>query len=456
VRRLSRWAAEPSSWLAAAVLALPASSGTGPGGSLATPSDLLLFGAVAAAARLVLRGERKDVLRSVPAAGFLLLGLVSLLAAVVSPDLGSGLVGAVRSMELFFLVPVTVMVALRTRRDAVLVLGSIVLLAVLEGAYGLVQTVTRTGASIDGENIRAVGTFGAYNIAALAQLAAIALVICAAAAVVLRDRRRWVALGLAAFLALPLVLALSRGIWVGAAAAAALVLSRGRPLRMLAVALGSAAVLALVIPPLIASGSDLGQRVESLVEVDEAPDQSVRDRLALWGAARQMAVDHPLTGVGVRGFPDHRDAYAGLTLLGSSDIAVADADFQQVAVDSPHNFYLLIASEQGLIATLVYATVFAVLLVRGLVRAARPRADDSTAVALAGTGVLGYILVDMITGDLGGPGSIYVALVIGLAGWAAADLDLLPRTPTPPSPPSSPSRPPAAPEPDRVPAGAAA
>jgi hypothetical protein len=41
--------------------------------------------------------------------------------------------------------------------------------------------------------------------------------------------------------------------------------------------------------------------------------------------------------------------------------------------------------------------------------------------------VFSYELVAMITGDLGGPDSIFVAVIMGLAGWAAADVDLRPR-----------------------------
>ncbi|MBJ7452351.1 MAG: hypothetical protein JHC71_09740 [Blastococcus sp.] len=127
--------------------------------------------------------------------------------------------------------------------------------------------------------------------------------------------------------------------------------------------------------------------------------------------------------MGLRAFPDFRDAYADFSLLGSSDISFGSS-FERVALESPHSLYLLVASEQGLLALLVFVTVLAVLLTRGLLRAARRRSDWSTTIALAGVGLLCFELVSMITGDFGGPGSILTGISLGLAGWAAADVDL--------------------------------
>jgi O-antigen ligase len=310
----------------------------------------------------------------------------------------------------------------------VIVAGSIVGLAVVEGGIGLVQTLTGTGASIGEQHIRAVGTFGAYNIMELATVTGIALVICLAVAVTRKGRLRWMALAGTLFLSLAHLASLSRGAWVATSVAAIVVLSRGRPLRLLATVATVLILAGVVLPPLAQSNSEVGRRVGSLLSAESTPDQSLTDRLALWSAAERMALDHPLTGVGPRAFADHRDAYADLSLLGSSDISFqSDVDFQQVALKSPHNLYLLLASEQGLVVLLVYCIVVVVLLVRGLMRAARRRSDASTSLALIGVGLLVYELVSTVTGDLGGPGSILWGVVIGLAGWAAADVDLAPR-----------------------------
>jgi O-antigen ligase len=141
-----------------------------------------------------------------------------------------------------------------------------------------------------------------------------------------------------------------------------------------------------------------------------------------------MALDHPFTGVGPRAFPDHRDAYADLSLLGSSDISFGSS-FARVELESPHDLYLLIASEQGLLVALAYAILLAVLLARSLTAAARRRSDGSTALSLVAAGTLALELVILLTADLGGPGSIFIALTMGLAARGAADIDLEGRRP---------------------------
>lgn len=429
-RRVVRTVSRPSTWVALAVLAVPLGSQLAPSGATATPSDAALVMAALIAFVGLLRGTASPLgvhalrcARSVPAAGLLVLGVVSLVAATVATDYPGNLVGAVRFLELCALAPFAIMTALRTRFDAVLVVGSLVLLAVFEGAVGVWQYLTGNGAGIDGESIRAVGTFGAYNIASLATLCGLGVLTALAVAVVLRGRGRFLAAAVAAALAVPLFASMSRASYVAVVAVAVLVVSRGRPRRLLAALAIAGLTAALVIPPLVASGSELGQRVESLLTAGSEPDQSVKDRLALWAAARHMATDRPLTGIGPRAFPDHRDAYADLSLLGSSDISFGSS-FQRVALDSPHDLYLLIASEQGLVAALAYVTVFAVLLARTLIIAARRRSDATTAFALVAAGIFGYELVNSITGDLGGPGSIFFALSLGLIARAAADIDL--------------------------------
>ena len=164
-----------------------------------------------------------------------------------------------------------------------------------------------------------------------------------------------------------------------------------------------------------------------------------------------MSFDNPLTGVGPRAFPEARDAYADFSLQGSSDISFG-ADFARVELKSPHSLYLLIAGEQGLLAAVVFVAVLAVLLARGLVRTARRRSDLSTTVALMGVGLLAYEIMVMVTGDFGGPGSILTGIALGLAGWAAADLDLL----GPAAPPARPREDAPAEAPRLLPVGAGA
>lgn len=421
----------PGTWIAAAVLllALP-TGGDASSTAAATPSDLALVVAALLAAKELLRDRQLAMARSIPALGFLAIAVMSLVAAAVAQNFPDNVIGALRFVELFLLAPLAVMVALRNRTDAAVVLGSVLGLGLFQGVLGLIQFGTGTGAGIGEESIRAVGTFGAYNIGTLAHLTAMGYVICLAAAVVQRGNARWWGAAGAVVFALANVAALSRGAWVAMALATVVILSRGRPARLLATVATVGLLGALILPPLVASGSSVGERIGSLLEADATPDQSVTDREALWRAATQMAFDNPLTGVGPRAFPEARDAYADFSLLGSSDISFG-ADFARVELKSPHSLYLLIASEQGLLAAVVFIAVLAVLLARGLVRTARRRSDLSTTVALMGVGLLAYEIMVMVTGDFGGPGSILTGIALGLAGWAAADLDLLGRTAPP-------------------------
>lgn len=429
--------ARPSSWIALAVLLLAVDPAEGPASAGVAPSDLAVVVAALLAIRSVLAGRHPAIVRSVPAAGFLAFAVATSLATLAAGNFPENVVGGARFLQLFLFAPIAVMVALRCRKDAFVVLGSVVALALLEGVLGLVQYVTGTGAGIGAESVRAVGTFGAYNIGTLAHLTALGFVICLAVAVVRHGLvRRWAA-GAAVVLLLANLAALSRGAWVALAVTGVVVLSRGRPARLLATAATAALLAVAVLPAVVASGSAVGRRLESLFASGSDPDQSLVDRAALWRAARDMALDHPLTGVGPRAFPEHRDAYADFSLLGSSDISFATS-FQQVALESPHSLYLLIAAEQGLVALFVFATLLAVLLARALVRAARHRSDVSTTVALVGAGLLCYEAIVMVTGDLGGPGSILTGIAVGVAGWAAADIDL------PPAPPGGDPRAPSA------------
>ncbi|WP_448625839.1 O-antigen ligase family protein [Geodermatophilus sp. URMC 64] len=417
--------ARPGTWVAAAVLLLALAPAEDASATAAvSPSDLAIVVAALCAVRQILRSERLRMVRSVPALGFFAIALMSLVAAALATNFPQNLVGGIRFVELFLFAPVAVMVALRTRADAVVVVGSLLGLGLVEGLLGLFQYATGTGAGIGEESIRAVGTFGAYNIGTLSHLTAMSYVICLAVAVVRRGAGRWWGAAGAVFFVVANAATLSRGAWVAMALATVVVVSRGRPVRLLATVGAAALAAALIVPPLVSSGSAIGTRLESLLSADSAPDQSLLDREALWRGALQMALDHPFTGVGPRAFPDFRDAYADFSLLGSSDISFGST-FERVELKSPHSLYLLIAGEQGLLALLVFVTVLAVLLARGLARAARPRSDLSTTVTLMGVGVLAYELVAMVTGDLGGPGSILTGVALGLSGWAAADLDLL-------------------------------
>jgi hypothetical protein len=215
-------AGRPSVWVALSVLLLAVTPPEDPSSSGATLSDLAIIIAGLLAAREVLR--RPAMARTVPAIGFYAIGAVTLVAAAVARNFPQNYVGGLRFVELFVLTPLAVMVGMRTRADALLVLGSLVGLGLVEGALGLFQFATGTGAGIGDESIRAVGTFGAYNIGTLAHLTALGVVICLSVVVVRTGRVRWIAAAAGTVMLLANLASLSRGAYVAVAVAVVVVL----------------------------------------------------------------------------------------------------------------------------------------------------------------------------------------------------------------------------------------
>jgi O-antigen ligase len=148
-------------------------------------------------------------------------------------------------------------------------------------------------------------------------------------------------------------------------------------------------------------------RLSSIGQVTGAADHSVTDRYDLWTTAGRIWREHPLTGIGPKEFPYFRDAHAPLRLSSGSDTAGAGAGFSREPLLSPHNMYLLVLSEQGLIGI----TAFLALLLGTVLRAWR------TPVVV---GLLAWQLVDFLYGDIGGTTTVLISVVLGLCASALA------------------------------------
>jgi O-antigen ligase len=140
--------------------------------------------------------------------------------------------------------------------------------------------------------------------------------------------------------------------------------------------------------------------------------------------------ERPLTGVGLKGFPEYRDARASLALSSASDIGGAGIAYRKQPLLSPHNMYLLVLSEQGLVGLLALTGSWLALLLcaaRGLARVRRepggPHGPDrGLDCGLVACGVLVWVLVDFVYADIGGPSTVLTAVAFGLvAWWALAD-----------------------------------
>ncbi|MFJ6831939.1 O-antigen ligase family protein [Streptomyces sp. NPDC091209] len=356
-------------------------------------------------------------------------------SAAGAADPGTGIAGLTRYLQIFVLVPAAVLLLVRDRRDLRLLAWSFVALALWQGAVGVRQYVTGTGASYQGEDVRAVGTFGPTDVMGMATVVAFGLVCAVALALGTGEaRQRSVAVLCALALLPPLALSFSRGAWIATAVAcgAQLVLAGLRRAVKVAAALAAAGMI--LVGGLGAGTSMLQERIASITQVTDAPDQSVTDRYTMWAAATDMWREHPLTGVGLKGFPDNRDGHASLALSSGSDTAGAGAAYQKQPLLSPHNMYLLVLSEQGLIGLLALAGSWLALLVcslRGLVRVRRTPPDATgpglapggtrpgTDCALVAIGLIVWQLVDFVYADIGGPSTVLTAVVLGVIGWWA-------------------------------------
>ncbi|GHH58715.1 membrane protein [Kitasatospora indigofera] len=380
-----------------------------------TPADLASLALVALLGLDLLRGRTPRIGRTACA----LFGAVVLAAAVAtvgSIDPAASATGFVRLTQVFVLVPVAVLCALRDRTDQRLILGSFVLAALVQGVVGAHQYLTRTGASYTGQPIRAVGTFGALDIMAMSSVVGYGLLAALALAMAERGpggdaRLRRAMFAAAAFLVFPLAVSFSRGSWIATGIAAAVLLLRCDARLAL-----RNAVLALAAAVVLAGGFGVGAsgvtaRLTSIGSVSAAPDQSVSDRYDLWGTAERIWQDHPVTGAGPKAFQQLRDSRAPLRLSSGSDAEDASIGFTREPLLSPHNMYFLVLSEQGLLGILAYAALFLGLLAGCLRRA---RGTGTAALAL-----LTWVLVDFLYADIGGTTTVLTSIVLGLAARTA-------------------------------------
>ncbi|MER8235395.1 O-antigen ligase family protein [Streptomyces sp. NPDC094049] len=388
-----------------------AQGGTGGTGTVADAASGLL---VLVCLVRVLRGGARPLTRTAAVVlGLPVLGIC--LAAITSNDPAASLPGVARYLQIFVLVPAAVLLMIRDRRDFAVVAWGLVGLALLQGAVGVVQYLTGTGASYQGEDVRAVGTFGATDVMGMATVVSYGLVVVTGIALGSRaGRARTAALCCAVLLSVPLVLSFSRGAWIATVLACGAQLLLSGPRRAVRVALAAGALGVVLVGGLGVGSAMVQERVTSITRVAAAPDQSVTDRYTMWAAAGRMWRTEPVTGIGLKGFPAYRDSNASLALSSGSDTAGAGAAFQRQPLLSPHNMYLLVLSEQGLFGLLALAGGWVALLVLGL---RRWRLGPER--ALVATGLLGWQLVDFFYADIGGPSTVLMSVVLGLAAWWA-------------------------------------
>lgn len=403
------------------LVAVVALAGLPPTGDGAGPADVVSALAVGYCVIRLLRERRRPLSpRAAVVLGLPVVGLALAAMGAASPQATFGGLG--RYLQIFVLVPAAVLVMLRGRTCFLALAWSFVGLALWEGSVGVYQYVTGTGASYRGETVRAVGTFGATDVMGMATAVSLG-VVCAAGIALGRGpvRQRTAAAGCVLVLVLPLTLSFSRGAWIATALACAVQLALTGLRRALKVAAAVVAAGVVLVGGFGVGTTMLQERIDSIAKVADTPDQSVVDRYTLWAAATGMWREHPLTGVGLKGFPEYRDGHATLALSSGSDIEGAGEEYHKQALLSPHSMYLLVLSEQGLIGLTTLAGSWLALLVCALRRLPRARRGPGPGpdCALVAVGLLLWLLIDFLYGDIGGPSTVLTGVALGLTAWWA-------------------------------------
>src|SRR4029077_14691914 len=321
---------------------------------------------------------------------------VSLLWAT---QVGTGGTGLTRYAPNILLLPIAY-TAIRTRRDLVLVIGSIVFGAIVAATFGILQP---PDPNLIEESSRASGTVGDPN-----ELAAFLLVGLTLGASLALGRDRSPALRLMGALAVPLCaagifLSLSRG---GLVALGALLVAgtmfAGRWRVVLTVTLVAVVAGGLLyftqLAPLPAR-----ERVTSV--------NGGTGRSDIWKLGLRMVRAHPVEGVGVGNFPVVSPDYA----LQPGTLQRADLVFSS-APKVTHNTYLEVMSEMGIPGFLLFMAVILSSLACGL-RAARiwgARGDASMEALARGVflGLFGMLVADFFISDMFSK-LLWVMLAIG-------------------------------------------
>lgn len=327
-----------------------------------SPSSMKLVGVVLFAAWLVrlVTAERAPALRQPVVVAVGCLVLVLLASAVVSgvPATGTEVLGRYLS----YLGVLVVLVD--TMRHGLAPLR----VAAVFAASCTAAAVVGLGTFLAAEDGRASGPMNDPNDFAFYLVCALPF------AVVLwrrggRDRHLWA--GAAVLLLLATLATFSRGallaVVVMLVVASVLGLLRVRHLAVGAAALGVLVALVVVL------GGGLVQR--SLEEKQHVADANIDSRFTTWTMAAQMTADRPLLGQGPGGYRAQADQYV--------PAGVTDTTHAEV----PHQMYLDVASELGLVGLAAFLAVIGAGLV-GAGRAARSGDALGTAVCVSTAGVL--------------------------------------------------------------------
>jgi O-antigen ligase len=311
---------------------------------------------------------------------------ITLVSAGFSPDPRTSLIDC-KQLSLFLLVPITY--ALVTGSRGLTLMTVIVSCAAVSAVFGIFQYGIL---HYDNLGQRPQGTLGHY----MTYSGLLMLVIGVALARVLfgRGERTWAALVMPA-LAVAVMLTFTRSAWVGACAAAALLLSL-KDFRLLAVLPILAAAIFFAVAP--------GKITARFISMFDLKDPTNRDRVAMLREGEHMIAAHPLVGVGPnmveKRYADYRDA-----------------DAVQKVNQHLHNVPVQIAAERGLPALAAWLW-FVAAAVAGLGK--RFYAGEQRFLAAAGlAAVTAMSTAGLFEYNFGDSEFLMLFLILITAGFAA-------------------------------------
>ncbi len=326
-----------------------------------------------------------------------------------SDSSGTALTNAMRYGLDAFLLPIA-FTAVRDRRDAMRILGAIVIGASIAAASAIVAPPPPESAVYG----RATGTVGDPNELAAALLVGLAIAVAFAVNRHIRPPLRAMCAGAAVLCLAGILLSLSRGGLIGTGCALLIAIAVGGRWRGRVLALcGSLAVLAVGYFAFIAS-------LPAKQRVLDVGGGGGTGRLDLWTVGLRMIEAHPVRGVGSGQFPlvsVHYLLRPGLIQSGAFILSTP-----KVA----HNTYLNITAELGLVggalfvAILIFCVGCALLAIRRVTRAG----DESMEILMRGfvVAVGGYLVTLMFLSEgsskllwiLLGLGPVLLAIATGI------------------------------------------
>lgn len=283
--------------------------------------------------------KKEEKLTAMPLKKPILLFLsITFVFSFISISIQSGIIEWLRLVSIFSVFTLAFLLT-DSRKDLNNFINTIIASAIIPSFFALYQFFSKTGLSIPNEGIynRIFGTFIHPNLLAYFLVIPISLALLKFISGKKTKLENNLALFLFLFFSSVLLLTFTRGAWL-ALAGSLLIVAILRYVYLLPFVLASMLLIYLTVIP-------IQNRINGLF--DFSSQSSVGWRIELWQDASQIAKEKPLYGVGT----------------GAAEIAILDQRGKEMGSPSPHNDYLKILIENGIIGLISYfLLIFSILL----------------------------------------------------------------------------------------------